>query len=119
MRLRGVLLDALLLAGLVTVGVAYGWWIWTGALAAVLVGLNGWSLVRHRRRRWALVEAPQNVRVVYPDGSVVPVELVHRGRVDGVEQWDAVCPVRSAPGMRVLADMIPGETAINLYARED
>jgi hypothetical protein len=59
---------------------------------------------------------PRNVRLAMTDGTVVPVELVYAGRgADGNHMWRGTAPVAGAgPGTQLLADMIPGHTAISI-----
>ncbi len=62
---------------------------------------------------------PENVRVEYPDGRVVPVECVYRGRRGGVHEWEAVLLVAAEPGMRVCVDVLPPRTSVVLTAVQE
>jgi hypothetical protein len=68
--------------------------------------------------RWAwwrpLATPPENVRAVFPDGRVVPVELVYEGWRGGVHEWHAVIDVALEPGAGLALDMLPGHTSVNL-----
>lgn len=64
----------------------------------------------------ALPPAPVNVRLVYDDGTVVPLELVYIGRsIDGIDEWSATRAVPTPVGsLRVMADEIPPHCAITI-----
>ena len=62
---------------------------------------------------------PENVRVVYADGRVVPVELVYTGVDDeGLHVWVPVIELGERPH-RILADVVPGRTTITIRARRE
>lgn len=63
--------------------------------------------------------APVNVRAVFADGSVQPLELTYEGINDGAQhEWLATGPIpvddpRGAV-VKILADMIPAKTTISV-----
>lgn len=59
---------------------------------------------------------PENVRLVRPDGSVLPVELVYAGQdEDGIHEWVAVATSPTIEeGTRLFCDVLPARTAINV-----
>lgn len=64
-------------------------------------------------------EPPKNVRLLYPDGTVVPVECVYDGRDrDGIHVWRIVLPEAIRPyylaGGRfaVSIDELPARTTV-------
>ena len=61
-------------------------------------------------------EPPENVRFERSDGTVIPVECVHVGRINGVDEWRIVTDVaidRSAGLWFICADHLPARCAIN------
>lgn len=83
-----------------------------------------WAQVRleRNRRHLAKLEAwmssegarPQGARVVHPNGSTTPLELVYAGCEDGVHVWEGVAQVE--PGDKLAVDVLPPRTAIRLPA---
>ena len=63
-------------------------------------------------------ERPRGVRLVYPGGREVPVDLEYFG-VDGegLHRWLAVVDADLPPPVKIRADMVPGRTAITISAR--
>lgn len=60
---------------------------------------------------------PRNVRFVYPDGRIVPCELMYRGVEDGTYVWEIVNAVfdgRFDEKWVIEADMIPARTTIRI-----
>lgn len=105
------------------------------AVITVVVGavLHAWAADMRRKarelraRNQATAEAilaeldertPVNVRLVRPDGTEVPVELVYAGKVNGLHHWDAVTSVSMETGEWGLrADMIPGKTSVGVVVK--
>lgn len=79
--------------------------------------------MRWRRRRTvreveAGPEPPRNVRIVQPDGQVVPVELVYAGQDGhGIHVWQAVTTVAVQPGSQIVAEVVPARSQLTLYVR--
>jgi hypothetical protein len=89
-------------------------------VAAGVAGAATWVVaVRRLTRRRPPLRPPENVRIIYPDGQVVPVECVYQGwdTTEGVHEWVAVCPVRLEWGMRVCYDVLPARTSVTVAAR--
>ena len=60
---------------------------------------------------------PRNARYRYPDGRIVPVELVYAGTDgDGVAVWRATVPWTEQDG-ELLVDVLPARTAIVVNVR--
>lgn len=59
---------------------------------------------------------PENVRLVLPDGSVVPVECVYAGFHEDCHQWVAAWPVGLPPHTQVAIeiDVLPAHTGVRL-----
>jgi hypothetical protein len=105
-----------------------------GWLAAFHLGLVVglvWMWVRTERsiRRsraaatWILdsMEAPrpEGVKVLRADGTVLPCELVYRGREeDGQHLWEVAGMVLQ-PGDELYADVMPGHTGISIGFKEE
>lgn len=101
-------------AVLAVVATLHGWWIGVG-LFVVLAVVNGGLAARRWQERWDAASPPRNVRMVYLDGSVLPLELVYSGRSRGLAQWTAVHPIgRTEPGMRLEIDWAPPRSEINI-----
>lgn len=66
-------------------------------------------------------EPPQNVQVVYADGTRVPVDCAYVGTKPAIHQWVAVAPLRPGVVREVTCDMLPAHTAIGLqqHTEED
>jgi hypothetical protein len=67
-------------------------------------------------------KAPQNVRLVNPDGEAMPVELVYAGVQDGIHHWVAVptAPAFSlGDGWLLKVDVLPARTSIRLRVRAE
>lgn len=59
------------------------------------------------------IPTPTNVRIMYADGSVVPLECVYTGQdTDGVHVWAATLPMRQEEGARLLVDELPGMCSV-------
>lgn len=67
-----------------------------------------------KRKRRPPAVAPTNVRMISPDGTEFPLELVYEGFVDGEHVWRAVhLPhMRLDESWRILAEELPPHTAI-------
>lgn len=64
-------------------------------------------------------EPPQNVRLLLPDGTVIPLECRYLGLRDGLHVWTTVgTALFSTPGAALLADMLPGRTSIRVLWQE-
>lgn len=66
-------------------------------------------------------QRPRGVRLVYPGGREVPVDLEYFG-VDGegLHRWLAVVDARLlSPPPQLRADLVPGRTAITISARRE
>lgn len=62
-----------------------------------------------------LPRAPENVRLVHPDGTVIPLELVHAGWEGKDAVWENSFPVATPPsGTRIKAKLKPAHTVIRL-----
>lgn len=61
---------------------------------------------------------PVNVRLVHPDGRVIPLELCYLGRRQGLWCWEAVTqariPLTDVPGWDLAFDQLPPCTSIEL-----
>jgi len=58
---------------------------------------------------------PVNVRLERPDGSVVPLELVYRGRDrEGIHVWENVHEVDVPVGSEIHCDLLPGYTTVRI-----
>jgi hypothetical protein len=106
-----------------------------GWLAAFQLGLvvglawMWWRTERRRVRRAAALAQllldsldappPEGVRVVRADGTVLPAELVYRGRdEDGQHLWELAGMILR-PGDRLYADVMPGRTGIGFTTEEE
>lgn len=70
-----------------------------------------WACLKARKRLRILKASPvppEDVRLVYPDGTEVPVECRYDGVVDGLHHWSAVTPGVWIPGMLLKMEMLPG-----------
>lgn len=62
-------------------------------------------------------QPPENVRLVSPDGRVIPLETVYGGLDgDGMHTWWAVLSpdIGSVAGWALRADAIPGRTSVGV-----
>lgn len=58
-------------------------------------------------------EAPTGVRLIYPDGRILPIELTYTDTdADGIRQWTS--DVVPEPGCRVEVDVLPPMTSVSL-----
>lgn len=59
---------------------------------------------------------PENVRIMFDDGTVIPVECTYRGREDGHDVWRAVMPVdvTGHPVFWVQADVLPARSTVEV-----
>jgi len=67
-------------------------------------------------------EAPRNVRLELPDGTVLPLELFYDGcDDDGTHVWKATqsVPVVWAEGVHLRCDRLPPRTAISVPMEEE
>lgn len=73
-----------------------------------------WSRWNGKERKLPeLPPAPENVRIVLPDGEVIPVEVFYNGRnVDGLHEWVATVPIPIWVGCSIKADAVPPYTSI-------
>lgn len=61
---------------------------------------------------------PENVRVVRPDGSEVPCELIHDGYdEDGIDQWTATGPTYRVGLDQLRVGVFPGRTGLTFDAK--
>jgi hypothetical protein len=57
---------------------------------------------------------PENVRVVHPDGTETPCELIHDGPDEnGIDQWTATGPVFRVGLDKFRVDVLPARTGIS------
>jgi hypothetical protein len=107
---------------------------WLGAFHLGLVVGLGWMWVRTERRirhvrtvarRAQLIvdsldaPRPEGVKVLRADGTVMPCELVYRGREDdGQHLWEVAGMVLQ-PGDQLYADVMPGHTGISIGFKEE
>lgn len=102
---------------------------WMGILQGLLVGWL-WLGWRRRRARVRILqgepEPPENVRIRFGDGRLVPVECVYAGLSQGadglpVHQWVAVTELAAATieGAELSFDKLPARCAITLAVRHD
>jgi hypothetical protein len=62
-------------------------------------------------------DRPTDARVVLPDGTEVPCELMFDGTDDdGIRQWTALSPLPLAPGLRFRLSTLPARTAVAVAA---
>jgi hypothetical protein len=61
------------------------------------------------------VPIPENVRLVRPDGTTVPLELTYEGmNEDGIHVWVAAVPVQFRRGDCLRAAVLPARTSIEV-----
>lgn len=60
--------------------------------------------------------APENVRIVYPDGREVPCELVYAGVREGAHVWRVVNAELDLSVCKLKVDVLPARTLIELLA---
>lgn len=99
--------------------------------AAVVMGVASTALVtffmerKHTRvpspsRLADLPPPPQNLRLKWVDGTIVPVDAVYLGVKGGVHHWAIPRSMRAPRGVKtspeLLYDSLPGNTAICLQA---
>lgn len=93
-----------------------GWFV-LPAVATGLIALCCWG----RRGLYTVSPIPpERVRLVYPDGREVPLEVVYEGLSNGYHVWGAVLTVPLAGlvggGAEMQVDNLPPRTAIRLGA---
>jgi hypothetical protein len=95
------------------VGLAWIWWWterrirrWRRATDATQLILDSLDAPR-----------PEGVKVLRADGTVMPCELVYRGRRDGEHLWE-VAGMVLRPGDRLVADVLPGHTGLEFEGEE-
>jgi len=59
---------------------------------------------------------PENVRITRADGTEVPCELFHGGLEEGVDTWVIANEFHPEAGDRVLIDVLPAHTALEMRA---
>lgn len=77
-----------------------------------------WLLDKLRRNREVI--PPVNVRLVFRDGTELPVDCRYIGQdPEGFYQWETVrtYDVRDGKGLRVAVDMLPGKTEISIHCK--
>jgi len=57
---------------------------------------------------------PENVRIEYRNGTVVPLELVYVGIENGEHVWEVVNPPELLLGWRIAVDRLPEKTSIRV-----
>lgn len=58
---------------------------------------------------------PSNVRAVYQDGTVIPLEMAYQGKVNGFHHWVATALVQPEDGVcEFRADFIPAHSSIEV-----
>jgi hypothetical protein len=58
---------------------------------------------------------PENVRLVYPDGTEVPVDCRYDGvNTEGIHEWTSVSSHPAMPGMQLAIEMLPAKTQVGL-----
>jgi hypothetical protein len=64
-----------------------------------------------------MVPAPEDVRIQYPDGTEVPLELVYVNTDgDGIHHWKPTRPVDYLRGMTITMAVLPAKTAIDIVS---
>jgi hypothetical protein len=70
-----------------------------------------------KRRRGRPPRPPENLRIEYPDGRVIPLEVAYQGRdVHGMHVWVATQRVVMDldEGFVVVGDLLPAMTRVHL-----
>lgn len=72
-----------------------------------------------RLRRHKHPDPPHNVRVTHPNGQVIPIDCVYKGRSrDGIHEWHAVWTLPWLPvaPWAIEVESLPAQTAVVLHA---
>jgi hypothetical protein len=95
-------------------------WVAVGFTATTIWVMNGVVLTARRYRRWwdrgptPPPDAPQNVRLVTQDGTVVPLELVYMGWNGKGHVWEVTRVIARDGEQMLMAEKVPDDTIIVL-----
>ena len=65
-----------------------------------------------QRRKLRMAPEPKDVRAFMPDGTVIPIALIYKGREKGIDVWEGVAPYTAA---EIRVGLLPPRSRVELH----